>query len=134
MAVSQLPVRSHLTARRVFLRDYSIRLTVLPFFCVFLFSGISYVLQKKMKTLFTLYRWFFRLWCEPKDLKWWHSFLYQGVCNFFSLDHFSQNSHLYAKSFFKNLGWGMYLIIETEIVCFAEDFDIIIIVFQLQYL
>ena len=49
-----------------------------------------------MKSLFTLYRWFFRFWYEPKYLKWWQSFLCQGVhslyiswyprdlCNFFS--------------------------------------------------
>ena len=53
---------------------------------------------------------------------------------FFFLDHFSQNSHLYAKSFVQKLGWVMYQIIERGIVSFAEDFDVITIVFQLQYL
>ena len=93
-----------------------------------------------------LYGWFFRLWYEPKDLKWWHSFLCQGVrnlniswyprdlCNFFSLDHFSQNSHLYVKSLVQNLGGGMYWITEAGIVHFAEDFNFITVVFQLQYL
>ena len=105
MVVSQLLVSSYLTAWRVFKGDYYIGLTVLY---LFLFSRVSYVLPKKMKSLFTLYRWFFRLWYESKDLKWWHSFLCQGVCNlfiswyprdlgsFFSHNHFSQNSHLYA--------------------------------------
>ena len=145
MTVPQLPVRSHFTTRRVSKGNYSIGLIVLPLF-LFIFSGILYVLQKKINSLFTLYRWLFRLWYESKDLKWWHAFLCQGVCNLyiswyttdlcnlFSLDHFSQNSHLYAKSLVQNLGWGMYRIIETGIVCFVEDFDVITIVFQLQYL
>ena len=83
---------------------------------------------------------------EPKDLKLWHSFPCQGVhnlniswypgdlCNFFSLDHFSQNSHLYAKSLVQNLSWGMYRIIETGIFCLAQNFDVITILFQWQYL
>ena len=113
---------------------------------LFLFSGVLYVLQKKTKSLFTLYRWFFWLWYKHKDLKWWHPFLCQGVCNlyiswylrdlcnFFSLNHFSQNSHHYAKSIVQNLGWGMHRVIVTGIVCFVEDFDVITLVFQLQYL
>ena len=72
LAVSQFPVKSRLSDRRVF-----------KFFFFFFFSGVSYVLQKKMKSLFTLYRSFFRLWYEPKDLKWWHSFLCQGVYNLY---------------------------------------------------
>ena len=52
VTVSQLPVRSNLAAGRVFKGDYSIGLTVL----LFLFSGVLYVLQEKMKSLFTLYR------------------------------------------------------------------------------
>ena len=83
MTVPQLPVRSCLTTWRVFKGDYSIGLTVLPLF-LFLFSGVSYVLQKKIRSLFTLYRWFIRLWYELKDLKWWHSFLYQRVHNLVS--------------------------------------------------
>ena len=55
MMVSQLPVRNRLTAGRVFKGDYSIGLTVLPLF-IFIFSGVLYVLQKKIKSLFILYR------------------------------------------------------------------------------
>ena len=62
--------------------EYSIGLTVLPLF-LFRFSGVSYVIQKKIKSLFTLYRWFFRLWYEPNDLKWWHFFLCQGIHNLY---------------------------------------------------
>ena len=45
MAVSQLPVRSHLTAGRVFKEDYSIGLTVLPFF--FFFSVEYHMFYKR---------------------------------------------------------------------------------------
>ena len=58
----------------------------------------------------------------------------QEISAIFFLNHFSQKSCLYMKSLIQNFGWGMYWIIETEIVCFAEDFDVITIVFQLQYL
>ena len=114
--VSQLLVRSHLTTRRVFKRHYFIGLTVLP---IFLFSGVSYVLQKKRKKK------------EKKDLHYTDdslgsdmnprilnagtSFFFKesaictsvgirDTCNFFSFNHFSQNSHLFVKSLIQNLG------------------------------
>ena len=82
---------------------------------LFLFSRVSCVLQKKMKSLF------FRLWYEHKDLKWWHSFLCQGVSNLYiswyprdTCYFFSLKIAIPMQSLVQNFGWGIYQILDRN--------------------